>query len=51
MLTRCKRGMVIFTSKTFMQKYGKDSLVGNLLEYYDNEAWLEIQDMQKTTFV
>lgn len=51
MLTRCKRGMVIFTSKTFMQKYGKDSLVGNLLVYYDNEAWLEIQDMQKTTFV
>ncbi|KAL4064426.1 hypothetical protein J3A83DRAFT_4135956 [Scleroderma citrinum] len=51
MLTRCKRGMVIFTSKEFMQKYGKNSLVGSLLGYYDNEAWIEVKEMNRTIFV
>ena len=51
MLTRCKRGMVIFTSKTFMEKYGNNSLVGNLLQYYENDAWLEIEDVESTAFV
>ncbi|KAI6140644.1 AAA domain-containing protein [Pisolithus tinctorius] len=50
MLTRCKRGMVIFTSKKFMERYGKGCLVGQLLEYYD-EAWIEIQEMENTTFI
>ncbi|KAI6042882.1 P-loop containing nucleoside triphosphate hydrolase protein [Pisolithus marmoratus] len=50
MLTRCKRGMVIFTSKEFMKKYGKDSLVGQLLDYYEG-AWIEIQEMENTTFI
>ncbi|KAG6329772.1 hypothetical protein ID866_9318 [Astraeus odoratus] len=50
MLTRCKRGMVIFTSKLFMEKYGKDSLVGSLLQYYDNDAWIEVQEMSTTYF-
>ncbi|KIK24112.1 hypothetical protein PISMIDRAFT_99255, partial [Pisolithus microcarpus 441] len=50
MLTRCKRGMVIFTNKVFMGKYGKESLVGQLHDYYD-KAWIEIQEMEETTFI
>ncbi|KAI5989422.1 P-loop containing nucleoside triphosphate hydrolase protein [Pisolithus orientalis] len=50
MLTRCKRGMVIFTGKEFMRKYGKESLVGQLHGYYE-EAWTEIQEMGNTTFI
>lgn len=51
MLSRCKKGMVIFSSRYFMEKYGKDSLVGNLLEYYENSAWIEVEDMDKLTFL
>ncbi|KAH7922889.1 P-loop containing nucleoside triphosphate hydrolase protein [Leucogyrophana mollusca] len=46
MLTRCKRGMFICTSKAFMERAGKDSLVGSLLEYYDNEAWMEVSELE-----
>lgn len=54
MLSRCKRGMVIFTSKAYINKYagpGK-SLVGELISsYYEDGAWIEVGDLAKTHFV
>ncbi|KAG8213318.1 P-loop containing nucleoside triphosphate hydrolase protein [Butyriboletus roseoflavus] len=54
MLSRCKRGMVIFTNKAYIDKYagpGK-SLVGELsCNWYNGEAWLEVGDLGKTHFV
>jgi len=46
MLTRCKRGMVIFTNRVFIEGRGSESLVGNLLGYYGDEAWLEAKELQ-----
>lgn len=54
MLSRCKRGMVIFTNKAYVEKYagpGK-SLIGELVyNWYDGEAWIEVGDLDKTHFV
>ncbi|KIK80430.1 hypothetical protein PAXRUDRAFT_158702 [Paxillus rubicundulus Ve08.2h10] len=57
MLSRCKRGMVIFTNKAYITKYagpGK-SLVGELIfKYYEGDeggAWMEVEELKKTQFV
>ncbi|KAF8126923.1 hypothetical protein EV363DRAFT_1452614 [Boletus edulis] len=54
MLSRCKRGMVIFTNKAYIEKYagpGK-SLIGELThKWYDGEAWIEMGDLAKTHIV
>ncbi|KAF8843771.1 hypothetical protein BDN67DRAFT_896582 [Paxillus ammoniavirescens] len=57
MLSRCKRGMVIFTNKAYITKYagpGK-SLVGELIfQYYEGDeggAWMEVGEIEKTHFV
>lgn len=54
MLSRCKRGMVIFTSKTYITKHagpGK-SIIGELISsYYEDQAWIEVGDLNTTTFV
>jgi hypothetical protein len=57
MLSRCKRGMVIFTNKAYITKYagpGK-SLVGELIyKYYEGDeggAWMEVGEIEKTQFV
>lgn len=54
MLSRCKRGMVIFTNKAYIEKYagpGK-SLIGELIcSWYEGEAWIEVGDLDKTHFV
>jgi regulator of nonsense transcripts 1 len=46
MLTRCKRGMIICTSQKFMERAGNNSLVGNLLGYYENH-WVEKGELEK----
>ncbi|KAG0706772.1 AAA domain-containing protein, partial [Suillus ampliporus] len=46
MLTRCKKGMIICTSQKFMKRAGCESLVGSLLEYYDNQ-WVEKDELEK----
>ncbi|KAG9314976.1 P-loop containing nucleoside triphosphate hydrolase protein [Chiua virens] len=56
MLSRCKRGMVIFTSKAYIEKYaGSDkSLIGKLKhDWYDSEdsSWIEVGDLETTHFV
>ncbi|KAF9223780.1 P-loop containing nucleoside triphosphate hydrolase protein [Gyrodon lividus] len=57
MLSRCKRGMVIFTNKAYITKYagpGK-SLIGELiLNYYEGDnggAWVEVGKIGETQFV
>jgi hypothetical protein len=45
MLTRCKKGMFICTSQRFMQRAGQDSLVGNLLYYYEDH-WVEKEELR-----
>jgi len=45
MLTRCKKGMIICTSQRFMQRAGSDSLVGNLLGYYEDH-WVEKDELE-----
>ena len=54
MLSRCKRGMVIFTSKAYIDKYaGPDkTLIGELIgNWYEHEPWIEVGDFEKTHFV
>jgi regulator of nonsense transcripts 1 len=46
MLTRCKKGMIICTSQNFMKRAGWDSLVGNLLEYYEHE-WIDQDQLER----
>jgi superfamily I DNA and/or RNA helicase len=41
MLTRCKMGMVIFTSRAFMAKKGKESLVGKMIASIGEDAWVD----------
>ncbi|KAG6374408.1 P-loop containing nucleoside triphosphate hydrolase protein [Boletus reticuloceps] len=54
MLSRCKRGMVIFTNKAYIEKFagpGK-SLIGELThKWYEGEAWIEMGDLAKTHIV
>lgn len=45
MLTRCKRGMYIFTSKVYMGRDGKESLVGQLADSYGERAWMTIEEV------
>lgn len=51
MLTRCKKGMFIVSNKYFLDKYGGDCLVGDLLnayeEKYSSKVWLSVKDIQE----
>ena len=54
MLTRCKRGLVIFTSKTYINKCAgsSKSLIGKLIiNHYKNQAWVEVGELETTTFL
>jgi hypothetical protein len=54
MLSRCKRGMVIFTNKAYIEKYAgpEKSLVGKLVcHWYEGGAWIEVGELEKTHFV
>jgi hypothetical protein len=50
MLTRCKRGMYIVTSKKYMERDGKESLVAKLANAYGEESWVGIQDVEELEF-
>ncbi|SJL09703.1 uncharacterized protein ARMOST_13084 [Armillaria ostoyae] len=45
MLTRCKKGMYILTSRSFMDGAGGESLAGELAEHVGKEAWLTVEDV------
>lgn len=54
MLSRCKRGMVIFTNRAYIAKYAGPgrSVVGELIDnWYEGGAWIEVGDLEKTNFV
>jgi superfamily I DNA and/or RNA helicase len=47
MLTRCKRGMFICTSRAFLNGQGSKTLVGQLLKHVGEAGWLELDDLEK----
>jgi superfamily I DNA and/or RNA helicase len=50
MLTRCKRGQFIVTSKTFLAGKGASTLVGTLMDKMGEKAWLEMTDIESGKF-
>lgn len=49
MLSRCKKGMFIFSSQKFLTGAGKDTLVGTLCAKMGN-TWLNESDIDKEIF-
>ncbi|KAK0469708.1 AAA domain-containing protein [Desarmillaria tabescens] len=45
MLTRCKKGMYILTSCSFIDGAGGSSLAGELADHVGEEAWLTVEDV------
>ncbi|KZT00794.1 uncharacterized protein LAESUDRAFT_665317 [Laetiporus sulphureus 93-53] len=45
MLTRCKKSMLICTSRAFLQHKAKASLIGKLADEWGDDAWLTWQDV------
>jgi len=46
MLTRCKRGMFICSSRTFLSGAGSSSLVGKLSKHMGEESWLNLERLK-----
>ncbi|KAJ7126881.1 P-loop containing nucleoside triphosphate hydrolase protein [Mycena epipterygia] len=52
MLTRCKKGMYIVSSATFLGSGpGKDSIVGALSKYVGEIGWLDVKDVENSEFL
>ncbi len=47
MLTRCKRGMYIVSSRKFLQGVGASCLAGRLLVHYEERAWTTVENLRK----
>lgn len=50
MLTRCKRGMFIVSSRSFLEGIGAESLVGSLAAELRKEAWMSVNDVEEGRF-
>lgn len=50
MLSRCKRGMYIFTSERYLQEGGKESLVAEMAEKFGEQAWISVKDIEGGNF-
>jgi hypothetical protein len=50
MLTRCKKGMFIVSSRKFLTGPGSSTLVGTLMEKMGPDAWLEMEDIEGGNF-
>ncbi|OBZ72573.1 ATP-dependent helicase NAM7 [Grifola frondosa] len=50
MLTRCKRGMFIFTSWDFLFGVGSESLVGEMARDLSDDVWLNMQQVEEGCF-
>ncbi|KAJ3754786.1 hypothetical protein EV361DRAFT_778999, partial [Lentinula raphanica] len=52
MLTRCRRGMVVVSSKSFLQRIAQKTLVGQLAAYWTAQegvnAWVNTQDVMNS---
>lgn len=53
MLTRCKRGMYIVSSRAFLHNGpGKDCIVGDFAKFVgDDIGWLEMKDVESGEFL
>jgi hypothetical protein len=51
MLTRCKKGMVICTSRKFIESKAQASLVGKLASALGDETWVESHEVLYGSFV
>lgn len=47
MLTRCKRGMYIASSKAFLTGVGANCLVGELQKYCGPDSWVTLIDLME----
>lgn len=45
MLTRCKRGMFICSSRAFLEKGGAKSLVGKMAAEFGEKGWVDVKDL------
>ncbi|KAI0694619.1 AAA domain-containing protein [Cytidiella melzeri] len=50
MLSRCKRGMIICTSRTFVNGKASSTLLGDLCAEWGSAAWLSLQDILAGNF-
>ncbi|KAA1467648.1 hypothetical protein DENSPDRAFT_847700 [Dentipellis sp. KUC8613] len=50
MLTRCKRGMFICSSKMFLKGKGAKCLAGAMAAHFGDEAWLTVEDIKGGNF-
>jgi len=50
MLTRCKKGMFIVSSRKFLTGVGSSTLVGTFVEKLGSEAWLDVKDVEEGNF-
>jgi hypothetical protein len=50
MLTRCKKGMFIVSSRKFLTGVGSSTLVGKFVETLGPEAWLDMKDVEEGNF-
>lgn len=50
MLTRCKKGMIILTSRAFIETKASSSLVGTLAKTLGPKAWLELGHVLSNNF-
>lgn len=46
MLTRCKRGMFICSSRAYLEKDGAQSLVGELAAEFGEKGWVDMKDLE-----
>lgn len=47
MLTRCKKGMFICSSKAFLEGDGKKSLVGMMAADFGERSWVDMADLEE----
>jgi hypothetical protein len=51
MLTRCKKGMFIVSSQTFLAGPGANSLVGEMARAAGEVAWLDVAAIEAGKFL
>ena len=47
MLTRCKRGMFICSSRAYLEGDGAQSLVGALAAEFGEKGWVDLKDLEE----
>jgi superfamily I DNA and/or RNA helicase len=46
MLTRCKKGMIICSSRAFLSRIAADTLVGKLAAHVGDVGWVTVKDLE-----